>query len=242
MTDEPDQQNEGHGNRCQQAFVGSAVREQHETHGEREGCGTARRLFQTGECPEEQGTTEQSDLASPVGESPAGEKRGIQRGEKAAIHGPASWDPAAEHPEDGSTGGGHAEPGTSNRIAGRGLSQCEQQSLCGWIFRLVRRLVNDMEAFEVFPLGMRGVGQFAGCEGICSEQVSELVVDHGGGNADTETDAEFQQQRQAEEEQDTPGYTVRKAAHEPAERFQNRDRRVRAADGNCDGAADNDQW
>src|SRR5208283_2840444 len=52
----------------------------------------------------------------------------------------------------------------------------ENQALCGRIHRHVGGLLDDVEAFEVDPHGVRGIGEPAVSEGVGCEQIAELIV------------------------------------------------------------------
>src|SRR6202043_1027245 len=83
--------------------------------------------------------------------------------------------PTLQHPaQSGTHESGHEE--LTNPRMTQELSSGQNQTL-GWgINRHVRRLLNDVETFEMDPHGMSWVGNFAVRESVGRQQVTEFVV------------------------------------------------------------------
>ena len=64
------------------------------------------------------------------------------------------------------------------------LPRCQQQALRRWVHRHIRRLLNDVEGFEMDPHGMSRIGQASMCKSICRQQITEFIMSIGLRNAE----------------------------------------------------------
>jgi hypothetical protein len=69
-------------------------------------------------------------------------------------------------------------------VAPQALTEREEQTLRRRVLRGVGRLLENVERLEVNPHRVWRVRQASALEGVCREQVAELVVKPGNGNAD----------------------------------------------------------
>ena len=85
------------------------------------------------------------------------------------------------------------------------LPEGEDQPLAGWILRGIRRLLNHMNRFEVFPEGVGRVCQPSVGESVSGEEVAEFVVETWLGNAREDRDESAGTESQESYEQDDSG-------------------------------------
>ncbi len=140
-------------------------------------------IGQASDAAKQQRAARGGDRATPVRRGPIAGVRvpasEPERRHDAAPEGPLGASPRLKHPGNGAAHECVPDPDTDDGGTGEELSQCHHQRRAGRILRRVRRNLQDVERFVVFPERRRGVRQAAVGEGVARQQVAELVLDHG---------------------------------------------------------------
>ena len=71
------------------------------------------------------------------------------------------------------------DPGMSEPLSSR-----QYETLCWRVHRHVGWLLNDVEAFEMYPHGMGRIGQASVSKGIGREQIAEFIIPSRRGNSE----------------------------------------------------------
>src|SRR5439155_8017427 len=134
------------------------------------------------ESAEDESAAEGGDASAKVAVYPITESGEADDGEQSADEGPQRGEPGLEHPAEGGAHEGGAEDYAAEGVVEKDLSEGEEQALGRVVDRGVGRFLVDVEAFEVDPHGVSGVGEASVGEGVGHEQVAEFVVDAGDGD------------------------------------------------------------
>ena len=165
-----------------QSFIRPAVCQDGETDGHDDGVGYAFVFFDPRQRSQRQGAAQSDDRAAPVAVHPVTEKPEAQHRHQSAQESPCRGHPSLQHPRDR-----RAHEGSYQQLPDPGMPQplagSQNQPLCRSVHRHIGRLLNDMEALEVLPHGMRRVGHASVREGVGREQIAEFIIPARHGNS-----------------------------------------------------------